>query len=211
MRKMVLAGLMSVLFPVAASASPVIVNGSFEEGIDPGSFTTLNNGSTAITGWTVGGLGIDYIGTYWEADDGVRSIDLSGNDKGSISQLLTDLIVGNTYGISFSLAGNPDGGASTKVAVVSDGGSQTSVFFFDQAGNTREDMGWVTQFFTFTAVDTSARLTFSATQNDPYGPAIDNVALVALPEPATWGLMILGFGAIGSVLRRRGARISYAS
>jgi len=34
----------------------------------------------------------------------------------------------------------------------------------------------------------------------------DNLAINAVPEPATWALMILGFGAIGGALRRRKVR-----
>lgn len=188
----------------ASSAAVAIVNGSFESGsIDPGAFTTLGLGSTAITGWVVGGLGIDYIGTYWQAADGNRSIDLSGNDKGSISQLLTGLTIGQGYTVTFALAGNPDGGGSTKVAVASDGGSQSSVFNFLQGGNTKSNMGWIDQTFNFTATGTSANLTFSATQNDPYGPALDNVRISsAVPEPAMWMMMIAGFGLVGATLRR---------
>ncbi len=36
------------------------------------------------------------------------------------------------------------------------------------------------------------------------------VFLQAVPEPATWGLMILGFGAIGATLRRRSAKVAFA-
>lgn len=32
---------------------------------------------------------------------------------------------------------------------------------------------------------------------------VDNFAAASVPEPATWGLMIAGFGGIGAVLRRR--------
>ena len=209
MRKMLAASVAALLLPVSAQAA-TIVNGSFELGTDPGVFTTLGNGSTAITGWTVGGLGIDYIGSYWQAADGNRSIDLSGNDKGSISQLLTGLTVGREYQVNFSLAGNPDGGGSTKVAVASDGGSQTSVYFFDQTGNTRDSMGWTAQSFRFIATDTTANLTFSATLNNPYGPALDNVSIAGVPEPATWGLMILGMGAVGGMMRRRKATLAAA-
>lgn len=186
----------------ASYADVSIINGSFENAsLDPGVFTTLGTGSTAITGWTVGGLGIDYIGTYWQAADGERSIDLSGNDKGSISQMLTGLTIGQSYDVFFALAGNPDGGAATKVAVASDGGSQSSVFFFPQAGNTKSDMGWTQQLFNFTATDTTANLTFSATLNDAYGPALDNVSIAAVPEPATWAMMIMGFGIVGMMAR----------
>jgi hypothetical protein len=32
---------------------------------------------------------------------------------------------------------------------------------------------------------------------------IDNVSVTGVPEPASWALMILGFGAGGAMLRRR--------
>lgn len=40
-----------------------------------------------------------------------------------------------------------------------------------------------------------------------------SVSVAGVPEPATWGLMILGFGAVGGALRRRSAvrtSVSYA-
>ena len=37
----------------------------------------------------------------------------------------------------------------------------------------------------------------------------DNLA-AGVPEPATWALMIVGFGAVGSAMRRRSAQPSYA-
>ena len=36
-----------------------------------------------------------------------------------------------------------------------------------------------------------------------FGGAIDNVRVTAVPEPASWGLMLIGFGAIGHASRRR--------
>ena len=190
----------------AANAAVTIQNGSFELGPDPGVFTTLGNGNTSITGWTVGGDSIDYIGSYWQPGDGNRSIDLSGNGKGSIWQDLTGLTVGTTYHVKFLLAGNPDGGASTKVAVASDGGTQADVFMFSQPGNTKASMGWTQQTFSFMAFDPTARLAFSATANDPYGPAIDGVSISPVPEPATWAMMIIGFGGAGAMLRRNRQR-----
>lgn len=192
----------------APAGAAAIVNGSFETAsFNPGVFTTLSAGSTAITGWTVGGDSIDYIGSYWQPAEGARSIDLSGNNKGSISQLLSGLNVGGRYQVHFSLAGNPDGGAATKVAVASDGGAQSGTFFFPQAGNTKANMGWTEQVFSFTAMASTANLTFAATLNDPYGPALDNVSIAggAVPEPASWALMIAGFGGVGSLMRRRRA------
>src|SRR5262249_15845908 len=62
--------------PGTEKAGNLLVNGSFEEGPDPGPgrFLTLNEGSTEIRGWVVTRGQIDYNGTYWEAADGQRSL-----------------------------------------------------------------------------------------------------------------------------------------
>lgn len=53
-------------------------------------------------------------------------------------------------------------------------------------------------------------VTFSTT--DPQGFNFDNFTFgTAVPEPATWALMISGFGLAGMALRRRQARIAYAA
>ncbi len=41
------------------------------------------------------------------------------------------------------------------------------------------------------------------TQNGSFGGSVAFVAQSAVPEPATWGMMLLGFGAMGAALRRR--------
>ena len=206
MRKLLLLAAVAAMVPASAQAVS-IVNGSFEMAtVNPGGgFVTLGNGDASITGWIVGGLGIDYIGGYWQPADGKRSIDLSGNNKGSISQLLSGLTVGKEYTVNFSLAGNPDGGSASKLAVVSDGGSQADGYFFVQAGNTKPNMGWTREQFKFIATGTTANLTFSATKFDAFGPALDNVSLGGVPEPSTWALMIVGFGVVGGAMRRRNA------
>ena len=45
-----------------------------------------------------------------------------------------------------------------------------------------------------------ASLTFLSGQNSF---EIDNLAVSMVPEPATWGMLLIGFGAIGYALRRR--------
>jgi PEP-CTERM motif len=40
---------------------------------------------------------------------------------------------------------------------------------------------------------------------------LDNVSIAAVPEPASWALMIMGFGLVGSAMRRRqSVRVTYA-
>jgi hypothetical protein len=49
----------------------------------------------------------------------------------------------------------------------------------------------------------AGRISNSGTDNN--GPVLDDLSLsiTAVPEPATWAMMILGFGVIGGALRRR--------
>jgi hypothetical protein len=60
----------SAAVPLSSAGAVSILNGSFEIGVDPGSFTNLNAGSTNITDWTIASGNIDYIGDYWTAADG---------------------------------------------------------------------------------------------------------------------------------------------
>ena len=43
------------------------------------------------------------------------------------------------------------------------------------------------------------------------GGALTTNAIGGVPEPATWAMMLVGFGGLGSVLRRRRTRVSLAA
>jgi choice-of-anchor C domain-containing protein len=205
---------LAVAAGMAASAANAasLVNGSFEVGADPGSFTTLGNGSTAVNGWTVKGNGVDYIGTYWQAAHGVRSIDLSALNGGSIQQTIAT-VIGKTYKVTFWLAGNPDGGLGEKLAATSVSGDWVNTFSFDVGpANTKQNMGWQEYSYRFTAFENTSTLVFNSMTHTPYGPALDNVSISAVPEPATWAMMIMGFGGVGAAVRssRRKQALAFA-
>jgi choice-of-anchor C domain-containing protein len=185
-----------------ANAAP-FTNGSFETGPAAGSFLTLGSGNASITGWTVGGVGVDYIGTYWQAEEGTRSLDLSSTGAGSISQTF-DTILNRVYSVNFWLAGNPTGGPAIKTLRVSAPASQQE-YTFNTTGRSRTAMGWVEHEFLFTAASTSTTLTFASLNSTAYGPTLDNVSVTPLqtivPEPSTW--MLLGGGLIAVALRRK--------
>ncbi|MBC7521155.1 MAG: choice-of-anchor C family protein [Sandarakinorhabdus sp.] len=197
---------------IASSAgAATIVNGSFELGTDPGSgFSTEGAGSTAITGWTVGGFGVDYIGGYWQAADGVRSVDLSALSAGSISQSIAT-VIGQTYTVGFDLSGNPDGGIGNKIAVSTISGSLPIISVYNVgAANSRSNMDWQHFTYSFTAFSALSSLTFASAEYSPFGPAIDNISIDGgggigsdVPEPASWAMMIAGFGLVGLSARRR--------
>lgn len=58
------------------------------------------------------------------------------------------------------------------------------------------------------SADTAFRVQLGALGGDNIGPVIDNLSISAVPEPATWAMMIGGFGLVGGAMRRRAARTS---
>jgi len=165
---------LTLVSPPSQAAS--FTNGSFEFGPEPGDFITLTTGSTAIPGWLVLGDSIDYgsYGSGWQASDGTRSLDLSGQGPGRIQQSF-DTILGATYQVLFDLAGNPAGDPVEKLLRVAASGSTSQDYSFDTTGKTLTAMGWQTTAYNFTATSPSTTLLFTSLTNSPFGPALDNV------------------------------------
>ena len=170
--------------PSGGSSEPnLLVNGSFEDGPEPDAagpgFTPYEAGSTAIPGWSITRGSVDYIGSYWQHADGRRSIDLNGNEPGTIAQTFRTR-PGATYLVTFSLAGNDCGDAGgVKTLVVRAAGHEQD-FTFDATGRTYADMGWVIRSWEFTAEADETTLEFSSTTETSVacGPALDRVSVV---------------------------------
>jgi choice-of-anchor C domain-containing protein len=197
-------GVLLVAGASPAAAAP-FTNGSFELGsVNPGGgWITLGSGNPAITGWEIFDGTIDYIGTYWQAADGSRSLDLNGNDGSAGIRQTFDTIGGGTYRVDFALAGSPDGAPATKTVQVTSGGISQLFAFTLSPGASHADMGWVYHSLLFTAAGDSTTLSFLSTTAGPYyGPVLDDVSVTAVPEPATLSLVALGLAA-GARARRR--------
>ncbi len=207
MRRFVVAAAATIALSVGTAAGAVaFINGSFEDGAYTGAqFDTLAAGDTALTGWTILPDGIDWIGSLWQASDGNRSLDLSAANSGGIMQTLTGFTAGKQYRITFDLSGNPDGGNSLKGLMVSATGGGVANYFYDTAaeGNMPADMRYKTFTYVFTASGPIQDVQFRSLENNPYGTVLDNVSISLVPEPATWGLMVAGFGLVGLAARRR--------
>jgi hypothetical protein len=128
----------------------------------------------------------------------------------NVSVLFQDVatIIGNRYRLSFE-HGAFGIGSQTLFANVNDVLSNAllgSGNYVDvaQAGPDALGLVFSSSSFEFTATGLSTRLAFNV---DPFSAnvdgVLDNVSLAAVvPEPSTWALLILGFGAIGFAMRR---------
>lgn len=206
-QRLMLAGLVAVLALAPPGRAAPFTNGSFETAsVNPGAgFATLPGGNTQINGWTVGGNSIDYIGGYWQPSSGSRSVDLSGNAAGSVSQTF-DTIAGVPYLVTFDIAGNPDSGPKIADMSVQATGNALQNYSFNTAGQSLANMGWESRSYSFVATGSSTTLTFTSLETNPYGPALDNVAVAAVPEPGSLALFGLAGLTAAAYYRRRKAK-----
>jgi choice-of-anchor C domain-containing protein len=180
--------------PVVTIVTPgagtnLIQNGSFEDGP-----AFIGNAGGHVAPWVPDGS-VDYISwslggeSAWQAADGDRSLDMSGESPGSISQSFAT-VAGMQYTVHFSLAGNPFD--TLHLLRVSAGSGTEQIYQFDAPGHSAADMGWTGESYTFTATGATTTLSFASienetTGNDFAGPALDNVSVVqaASPSPRT--------------------------
>jgi PEP-CTERM motif len=173
-----------------ASAAELVQNGGFQTGTFAGWTQSGNTGSTTVSSLA------GNASTFGARLGPVGSI-------GTLTQML-NTVANQTYTISFDLR-NLQADAFNSFQVLF-GGVQ---IYFSGAG------AFPASYLTFngyTGVSTGAQtaLVFNFRQ-DPSFYLLDNVSvqgLAAVPEPATWMMLLLGFGMVGSVMRSRRRRVS---
>jgi hypothetical protein len=177
------AAVAAMTFSASANAAELVTNGGFETG--------------DFTGWTLGGnTGFTGVGSD-HPHTGTYAADLGpvGSD-GILSQWL-NTVAGATYTVSFWLAN--DGGTPNDFSAYF-GGNPILL-------NLNNTGGFQYFNFTFTATGDSPTLLSFDYRQDPAYWHLDDVSvqgpLGGVPEPATWAMMLLGFGAMGFALRRR--------
>jgi hypothetical protein len=150
----------------------------------------------------------DFRSNFVLSPDGGNFVALDGDPaaSGAISQTLTGLEIGKTYTLTFDWAASQlrnRTGPTTEQLAVSFGGQtfSTAVVSVPSEGF----VGWnvVTMFFTPTSTTQTLRfLSIGTPTGLPPMAALDGVSLT-VPEPATWAMMLVGFGGIGAMIRRR--------
>ena len=215
MRKQILAATFAAMAGFALSPASAAVNliqdGDFNNPIPGNPFDTIGTGGSFGTGsnWHVTTGSVDVIGNYWQlTPTGGHSVDLDGNAPGGISQSF--IAAAGTYTLSFYLSGNPDGAPSTKSMTVSVGSVVNQLFTYDVTGD-KSNMNFVLEHLTFTSTGGANTLSFlSQDVNSPFGAVVGGISISAVPEPATWAMLILGFGGIGMMLRHARRREALA-
>jgi hypothetical protein len=199
----------SVFLPNSAKAF-TINNGSFEAGTDPNltlvngvpqGFTQINspNNNVNINDWNVSAGSVDYIGSFWKASDGFRSIDLDGVDPGTLSTIITIAAaeVNITQGIGFDLAVN---GIGTKGVRVSVGSLASADYTITSTTDSPGLSGnpWTSFLYTFTPTSAGTQtLTFQSLSaaGSAQGAALDNVRVEPIPFEFS-PLSLIGVGAV---------------
>lgn len=179
-----------------AQASNLLINGSFETGDLTGWTSTY--GSYNPFGTTYGS-GMD--GTYWHW--------LAGYETPITTyQNVSGLTSGQSYVLTFIMASEFTHADSVNVSV--NGGSGTlftAPAYIPGGFNGGFWDNWVSQTYTFTAGPGVNKIQFSTVglNQGGYDVGVDNVVLSAggIPEPASWAMMLVGFGLAGAALRRR--------
>ena len=199
----------AVLFGLPARANQIL-NGGFESPIVPASgITTLTAGSTDLAPWTITAGSIDVVNnTFWDPFEGSQSLDLDGNDAGTIQQVI-NTTAGLLYQLRFAYGNNPfapNGTASAAVSVLGNGLLLASGV--THSGSTARAMNYLIFTGTFVANSTSTTVRFDSLTGGASGLALDAVSVeplnAAVPEPSTFALAGLG---ILTLLGYRGRKL----
>ena len=206
MLRHVLAATAISFMPTTAFAANLVTNGGFETPtVSPPCCSTVPPDS--LDGWTATPNVNVVLGTYSStngnlAAEGNQYLDLVG--QGGTGSIFQDLIteIGGVYTLSFVYSHNlfTPSSATSASASLSVGSLLDTISH--STGDT-SNLDWLTYTNTFTATGTTTRLTFTnLTGGVNEGIFLDAVSVAAVPEPATWAMMLLGFAGIGMALRR---------
>lgn len=178
--------------------------------IPNGQADTVPSTGPWYNGWALHGPATGNANGMGPSPDGgaLIEIDGGGDYRASIDQTLTGLTIGKSYVVKFYWAGGQQSccsGTTTEQLQVGFGGSTQSTAVWNNPDGGFS--GWFSESFTFVADAASQTLSFLAV-GTPYGyppvALLDGVSVTdAVPEAATWAMMIAGFGLVGVAARRR--------
>ncbi|MDX1964816.1 MAG: DUF642 domain-containing protein [Pirellulales bacterium] len=199
---------LAICCSVGVAQANLISNGSFETPFVPvGGFTNFRGGAN-LQGWEVVGVNSALVNTMFtdsditfNAQSGNQWIDLGGlfqNSRNSGIRQSFPTTSGQQYEVSFYVGGGTDGRTffPTLVDLSLDFGPRVS-FFKSPGPGSWYMLNWELFRFSFTAENSSTTLTFyHGAERSNFKSALDNVTVVAIPEPSIVTLWVV----LGSTL-----------
>ncbi|HXA39806.1 MAG TPA: PEPxxWA-CTERM sorting domain-containing protein [Phenylobacterium sp.] len=187
-----------------ARAVNLVTNGGFESPVISPPYLL----DATPTGWTgTGDLVVQGYAGSVSSGDGNQWFDLNPDVSGGtgLSQDVS-LVAGQTYAFSFIYNG---GGGGTTTLISYNIGGDLSGSVSTAALNVYDGSPWHTLSTSFVSSVTGLETLHFMPNGVWSGGFIDNVQLTTagVPEPASWALMIGGFGLAGAMLRRRRATL----
>lgn len=197
MRKLIALTLVAATVVPFASATNLLVNGSFESVSLPSRNWDL---FTSVPGWTasVDKIEIGKASVYGVTGQHLNNVlELDANANATVTQTVTGLTTGS-YNLSFlSARRNGRTAADCRFEVL---WNNNVVFTLDPTSTVMAPTS-----FNLTALGGTNTLAFrGAGTSTSYGALIDNVQLAPVPEPAS--MAALGLGALGLIRRRQKAK-----
>lgn len=177
-----------ILSAVPAAAVNLVTNPGFETGTFAG-WTVDATGGTVITS------GTPFAGSF---DARLRTVD---NVVRTLSQIV--LTTPGSYQLAYYLrnTGTQQGQDVSIDGLVVSSGSTVTVF-----GNRPAfSYSLFTQNFLATGPTT---VSFTYLHPSPGSFQLDDVSVTAIPEPATWAMLVTGFALVGFAARRRSTSVS---
>ncbi len=202
MRKLVMAGAAAAALLMTAgtaSAATVLLQSTFEGvAVNPGNYVIVNTAD----GWTKGAgtAGIEVQNNVAGAPaptGGAKFVELDSNSNSSMYYTFSYT---GAVDLSFLYSPRPNVGPGSNGievwlnnSLLNPPGTVT--------GGPLGATNWSQYGAQFSVVSGDV-LTFKAVgADDSLGGYVDNITISAVPEPATWAMMIIGFGAAGSMVR----------
>ena len=203
----------SVLGTSVLVASPIVVDGGFENPVTSGRNGSWNGNvdwyfqGQIFGAWTVEFGSIDLQNrNICQPGEGNQSIDMSGLMRGAIYQDV-NVVANQEYQLSFMLSGNPDAGPNPHQMEVWWGSALLDTVSFDTTGLSDSNMGWKPKTYEVFSTQSITRLRFVSLDEGVAGCALDAVSVTPVPEPSTLTLIVIAAASlIGFSWRRRRAR-----